>query len=247
MCNDTGTIVRRNISGSRKRFLQDAVRRVLTEELHQLNGDEGEKLEQRLDWLLEDIQEAVLRCAGKHRRIISSVSSHQIGAIAEKEAIKCFTGELWGTVLVNRFSTVEPSTEPCKATILHIDKTWSFAEAALIILGLPSDGQMPAEHLGRLVLEKDYALTLSQIEKIAEMAMRGDGVELSKCGDNYAFVKGKREESEYLSIVRVEITTFGNRRKANVATCSFGYQVHPRGYEGSRLILHNPDSSEIKF
>lgn len=195
--NTTVNAAESNMSGNQQRTIKAAVRDILTAQFRQFDGESGDQLEANLEAFLADIKAAAIRRSAKAPKLFSSASTYALGTVVGKKTKKCCTGKLWyyrDGDFDNWLPGDQPNTDSGTVTVLTPMKDWTFAEAAVSVLNVSPD--TPVAILGKLLKERGFTMTLTQLEAIVEATERGNATGLRTDGwGNFAFVETGNENN----------------------------------------------------
>lgn len=226
----TSLTARPNMTGTKKRLIQAAVRDLLTKQLQRFDGESGDQLEANLGAFLADINAAVVRHSAKAPKLFSEVSTYVLAAIAGKPTKQCCVGKLWyyrDGDFDNRLSADQSGTDSATITVLTSMKDWTFREVAVAVLNVSPDTSDAV--IGTLLKERGHTMTLAQAVAMVEATERREKTGLRT--DGYCNCFFMENEDGSVSVVCVA----RNRHlwRANVLVQAYD----TCWYAGNRLMV----------
>jgi len=172
--------------------------------------------------------------------IFLAVATTELGAVGAKRTEECLTGPRWNCrdkTLIRQFPVNQPKRDACVITTLAPSYAWTFAEAAVAVVGLRADANIGPGLLGEFLIKYRKTLTLAQVEKMAEgtMAMRDDEYAAMRVDGltNFAFVEtgNKNNPVAVIGVCRRAFRTWNARVREFI---DGSVQIN-----GDRLIVPN--------
>lgn len=176
--------------------------------------------------------------------LFSIVATINLGTVGGKKTKKFFTGPRWvyrDSDFDNWLPADQPKSAACIITTLALSRNWTFAEAAVALLGIIGiDVDSDVATIGNLLIKQGHTMTLAQAEGIVEKTERGEKTEMRTDGyGNFFFV----ETGDPKKPVSVGYVNRGER----------DWYAHIRrlGRDnswdvGNRLLVRNLDASKRK-
>lgn len=129
---------------------------------------------------------------GKLPSLLSVVGTIRLNTVSGKPTKECCTSPMWAfrsKDIDNLLPAVQSKAGPCVITALDPSRRWTLTEVAATTI-LAIDARTNNELLGTLLIHEGHTMTLSQAEKMAEQAERGEKTILHINGDgNFFFLE----------------------------------------------------------
>ena len=169
------------------------------------------------------------------------IATTNLGAVARKKTEQCFTGSRYAYRdgdFDNWIPANQPNADACVITTLAPSKGWTFAEAAVAVLGIGASTDVVL--LGNLLIQHGHTMTLAQAEEMVEKTERDEKTGMRTDGyANFFFVE-TGDEKNPVSVAHV--SRDDSRWSAYVFRLVRGY----RCYAARRLLVRNlSDASKL--
>ncbi len=176
------------------------------------------------------------------RKLLESVATTQLGAVAAKKTIQCFVGSVWArggrdSDFDRWLPANQPKTDACAITTLASTEDATFVKWFAPILGVSAD--TPVKEIGELLIARGHTMTLAQAEEMAEKTERGEKTGMRTDGWGNFFPVKTGDKNNPVSVGYV----FRGGRDWRSGVGRLGYS---RVWDaGSRILVRNLDASKL--